>query len=98
MVEQVADAAAQQAEHPFRQNSGRDHIAHHLMAEQARRRRRLCQHRHAGEQCAGRLFPQPPAWEIEGVDVYGRAVPRREQMDRLVIFSFGQAHRLAVDK
>ena len=30
--------------------------------------------------------------------MYGHAVPRREQMDCLVVFSFGQPHRLAVDE
>ena len=68
MVKQVADTAAQQAERTFRQNSRRDHITHHLIAEQARRRRWLCQQRHAGEQGAGRFSPQSPAWEIKGVD------------------------------
>src|SRR5262245_29290900 len=78
MIEHIADAAAQKAERPFRQDTGTYHITHHLVTEEARRRGRFRQHRHAGEQRAGRLLPQPPAREIEGVNMQGCAVARRE--------------------
>ena len=57
VVEQIADAATEQAERALRQHLRGDHVAHHLMAEPAGGGRRLCQHRHAGEQRAGGLFP-----------------------------------------
>ncbi len=75
-----------------------DHVAHHLVAEPAGGGSGLGQHRHAGEQRAGRLLPQAPAREVEGIDMHGDAVARHQHMDGLEVFGLGQPHRLLVEQ
>ena len=60
VLRQPAGGTADEGKRARRQHAGLDHVPHHPIGEQRRRRRRLGQHRHPGKQRHGGLFPETP--------------------------------------
>ena len=96
--EELAGAAAEEAQRAIGQHLGGDHVLHHGVREQRGRGGGLGEDRHAGDERYRRLLPQPPAREIEGVDVDGDAAARHHQVDGLVVLGLGEPHRLLVEQ
>src|SRR5438270_430279 len=97
-AKELAGAAAEEAQRAIGQHLGGDHVLHHGVPEQRGRGGGLGEDRHAGDERYRRLLPQPPAREIEGVDVDGDAAARHHQMNGLVILGLGEPHRLFVEQ
>ncbi len=76
VVEQVADAAADELQRTGRQDSGLDDAPHDELRQVARGGRGLHDRRHAGEQCRREFFKHSPDREVEGIDVHGGALER----------------------
>ena len=76
MVEQIAEAAADELQRALRQQPRLDDPPHQALREIGRRRCGLHDDRHAGEDRRGELFQHPPHRKIERVDVYRRALAR----------------------
>ena len=76
MIEQIVRRAAQDRQRSRRKNAGLDNRADHLLRQPGGRRRRLCQHRDAGQQTDGGFLPKSPRREVEGIDVNGHSVER----------------------
>src|SRR5262249_45514892 len=68
------------------------------MRQQRGRGGGLGEDRYAGDERYRRLLPQPPAREIEGVDVDGDAAARHHEMNGLVILSLGEPYWLFVEQ
>ncbi len=76
MIKEIADAAAQQLDRTFRQDSGFGDSAENELGQIAGARSRLDDRRHAGQQGGCELLEHSPAGKIERVDVHGRARAR----------------------
>ena len=69
VIEEVADAAADQLHAAFRENARFDDAPNHQLGQVSRARRRLDDGRHAGKECGREFFEHAPTREIERVDV-----------------------------
>ena len=98
MVEQIADAAADQLQRAFGQNSGFDDVAEHQFRQIGGLARRLDDGGDAGEQAGRELLQHAPAGKVEGVDVDGDARQRRQDMLRGERAVARQALGLAFDE
>ena len=96
--EELAGAAAQEAQRTIGQHLGGDDVLHHRMRQQRGCGGGLGENRDARDERYRRLLPQPPTREIEGVDVDGDAAARRHQVDGLIVLSLGEPHRLFVEQ
>ncbi len=76
VVEQVADAAADELQGSRGQDPGLDDPTHDELGQVAGRRRGLDDCRHAGEQRWRELLEHAPDREIECIDMHGRAFER----------------------
>ncbi len=76
VIEQVADATADQLQCPGRQQPGLDDAPYDELRQVTRRGRRLHQRGHARQQRRRQLFEHAPDRKVEGVDVYCRAFER----------------------
>ena len=76
VLEQVADAAADQLQRTLGQDAGFDDPADHRLGDVGGLAGRLDDRRHAGEQRGRQLLQHAPAGEVEGVDVDGRTLER----------------------
>ena len=76
VIEQIAEAAADQLQRAFRQDAGLDDAPDDQLREIGRRGRGLDDRGHAGEQRRRQLLEHAPHREVERVDVHGRAFER----------------------
>ena len=76
MIEQIAEAAADQLQRALRQDAGLDDAPDHQLGEIGSRGRRLHDRRHAGQQRRRQLLEHAPDREVERVDVDRRAFQR----------------------
>lgn len=97
VIEQITDATADQLQAARRQQPGAVHQPHQRLGDIGRRRRRLGDHRHAGEKGRREFFQKPPAGKVEGIDMHGNAVQRRQNMHADEIAALGQALNVALD-
>ena len=81
-VEQVAGRADDELQAPRGQQARAHHHPHQRLGEVARRRRRLGDAGHAGEEGRRELLEQAPDREVEGVDVDGDAAARHQDVGR----------------
>ena len=97
MIEQVAEAAADELQRALRQDARLDDAPDDELGEIGRRRRGLHDRRHAGEQRRRQLLQHAPHREVERVDVHRRAFERHADVLADERAALRQRLRRAVD-